>query len=141
MEKIIPLREQAALRDGWLKKRLQTVIPEAMAEAGVDMWIVLSREHNEDPVLKALLPATAFYVVWQTMLVFSRQKDGSVECLAIGMRGLDPYYLSVWERGQETVWQALRRVVSQRDRSNRNKHLASLRFGRWTNLRLVRRVN
>ncbi len=32
-----------------------------MRRSGIDMWIMISREYNEDPVLKTFLPST-----WQT---------------------------------------------------------------------------
>ena len=41
-----PLREQAAIRQEWLKARLEQVLPGLMRRHGVAMWIVVSREHN-----------------------------------------------------------------------------------------------
>ncbi|HEX7090755.1 MAG TPA: hypothetical protein VF192_11515, partial [Longimicrobiales bacterium] len=52
------LREQAALRQEWLRLRLERVLPRLMREHGVDMWIVPMREYNEDPVFRALVSPT-----------------------------------------------------------------------------------
>ena len=54
--KILPLRLRAEVRNGWLKQRLETILPEIMRREGLDMWIVIAREYNEDPVIMTLLP-------------------------------------------------------------------------------------
>ena len=48
----LPLREQAAVRDRWLTQRLLDVLPGLMDRAGIDLWLVVGREYNEDPVLR-----------------------------------------------------------------------------------------
>ena len=42
--KILPLRQRAEVRNGWLRKRLETVLPEVMGREGFDMWIVVARD-------------------------------------------------------------------------------------------------
>ena len=44
------LREQAAMQQDWLTKRLDTFLPALMRKHGIDMWVVPMREYNEDPV-------------------------------------------------------------------------------------------
>ena len=46
------LREQAAMQQEWLKKRLDTFLPALMRKHGIDMWVVPMREYNEDPVFR-----------------------------------------------------------------------------------------
>ena len=58
---ILPMRERAEVIDSWLDIRVQTVLPDIMRRAGVDMWVLISREYNEDPVLRTFLPST-----WQS---------------------------------------------------------------------------
>ncbi|MEL6705739.1 MAG: Xaa-Pro aminopeptidase, partial [Bacteroidota bacterium] len=53
---ILSMRERAEVRDAWLERRLDTVVPMLMRRAGVDMWVLVAREYNEDPVLKTMLP-------------------------------------------------------------------------------------
>ena len=45
----MPLRERAEVQKAWLKERLDAVLPEIMEREGFDMWIITSRESNEDP--------------------------------------------------------------------------------------------
>lgn len=79
------LREQAALRQRWLEERLQDVLPRLMRAHGVGMWIVSSREYNEDPVFFALVGPTTFAARRRTILVFrDRGPTLGVERYSIG---------------------------------------------------------
>ena len=55
---VLSVRKQAEVIDSWLEDRMQNLLPSLMTETGIDMWIVMSREYNEDPVIRTLLPAT-----------------------------------------------------------------------------------
>ena len=54
--KILTLRQQAEIKNKWLKKRLETILPKLMQREEISMWIIIAREHNEDPVIMSLLP-------------------------------------------------------------------------------------
>ena len=47
---VLTLRQQAAVYNARLKDRLDRVLPELMRQEGLDMWLVVCRENNEDPV-------------------------------------------------------------------------------------------
>jgi len=115
--KILPLREQARVTKGWLIDRLETILPELMARAGLDMWLVNVREYNEGPLVMTLLPSPMLTARRRTILVFARRADGSVERLILARPGLDVYdvYQDEWRRGEESQWEALARVVGERD--------------------------
>ena len=67
--KVLSMRERAEVIDAWLEERVATVLPDIMRRAGVDMWIIIAREYNEDPVIKTLLPATWQSARRTTMLI------------------------------------------------------------------------
>lgn len=115
MNEILPLREQAMIRDGWLKMRLETIIPELLRRENIDMWIIVCREYNEDPVLMSMLPATSMSARRRTMLVFSREKDGSVRGLTLSRYGYDDLYETVWDPDEEEQHACLARLVVERD--------------------------
>ncbi|MBW8766152.1 MAG: Xaa-Pro aminopeptidase, partial [Geodermatophilales bacterium] len=116
----LPLREQADVRDRWLTQRLLDLLPELMDRAGIDLWLVVGRESNEDPVLATLLPATWLSGRRRTILVLHRSDDG------VTAMALSPYpvgqFVAAWspeetpdlppERSQ---WAAVRRIVEQAD--------------------------
>ncbi len=79
------LREQASIQQGWLKYRLDTFLPQLMRKYGVDMWVVSSREYNEDPVFFSLVSPTMFAARRRTIYVFfDRGAEKGVERLALG---------------------------------------------------------
>ena len=41
-----------------------------MEETGIDMWVIITREYNEDPVIKTLLPPTWLNARRRTILAF-----------------------------------------------------------------------
>ena len=120
--KVLPLRRQADVTNGWLRERLRTVLPDVMRREGLDLWIVVAREYNEDPVLMSLLPAPMMSARRRTMLVFHAPEGGAFEAMAIANAGigLDGTYRPMWdksrtEEAKEDQWQCLRRVVAERD--------------------------
>ncbi len=64
------LREQAALQQAWLKKRLDTFLPALLRKHGVDLWVVPMREYNEDPVFSSITAPDTFYARRRTIYVF-----------------------------------------------------------------------
>jgi hypothetical protein len=51
---LLPLEKQAQLGTEILCDKLETVLPKAMMESGIDFWLVMGKENNEDPVMKTL---------------------------------------------------------------------------------------
>ena len=64
------LREQAAMQQEWLKKRLDTFLPALMRKHGIDLWVVPMREYNEDPVFTAITAPETFAARRRTIYVF-----------------------------------------------------------------------
>ena len=126
------LREQAALQQGWLAYRLDSILPGLMRRHGVDMWLVICREYNEDPVFWAIIAPTTFACRRRTIYVFTDRGPGRpIERLALGgssQGGLFTAYrdtaTAVATRGVPGVggelvgagqWALLRRVVEERN--------------------------
>jgi hypothetical protein len=113
--RILTARAQAEVRNAWLRHRLDELLPELMARAGLDMWIVSAREYNEDPVLMTLLPQPAMSARRRTMLLFGRRPDGSVERLALDRYGYGDLYPAAWDPDVEEQLACLARLVRERD--------------------------
>ena len=71
--KILSLKAQAAVIDRLLEEKVATVLPQLMRNNGIDMWIVMAREYNEDPVIRTLLPAIWHAARRRTVLVMFDQ--------------------------------------------------------------------
>ncbi len=113
--RILPLRARAEIRNTWLRGRLDNLLPELMARAGLDLWIVDAREYNEDPVLMSLLPDPAMSARRRTLLLFARRPDGSVERLALDRYGYGDLYPSAWDPAAEEQLACLARLVRDRN--------------------------
>ena len=50
--KILSEKERAQVRDDILQERFNVLLPKLMDNAELDMWLIISREYNEDPVMK-----------------------------------------------------------------------------------------
>ena len=98
-----------------LTERLQTLLPQLMAESELDMWLVINREYAEDPVYFTLVPQPTFAARRTTMLLFSRKADGSIEKLSVNRYPLGAPYESAWTGGDLTAqWQALAAEIVKR---------------------------
>jgi len=64
------LKEQAALQQDWLRKRLDTFLPALMRNYGIDLWVVPMREYNEDPLFSAVTSPETFAARRRTIYVF-----------------------------------------------------------------------
>jgi hypothetical protein len=124
--KLPTLREQDAIRQEWLKLRLERFLPELMRKHGVSMWLVINREYNEDPVFRSLISPSVMFARRRTILVFfDRGAEKGIERLALGggtNGGLYEMYRDPDNPGREIMgdsqWQTLRKVIEQRQPAN-----------------------
>lgn len=72
---VLPLREQSKVIDEILADRFNNLLPVLMQKNGIDMWVIVSREYNEDPVLKTMLPSTWLSARRRTILVFYQNTE------------------------------------------------------------------
>jgi Xaa-Pro aminopeptidase len=114
----LPLRAQADVRDRWLTQRLLDVLPGLMDRAGIELWVVVGREYNEDPVLATMLPATWLSARRRTILLFHRSDDG-VTAAAVSRYPVGQF-LPAWDAdeqpgltAEQSQWAAVRRFVDQ----------------------------
>ncbi|HMP99919.1 MAG TPA: M24 family metallopeptidase [Cyclobacteriaceae bacterium] len=114
---IIPLRDRARVVDDLLEDRMRTILPELMRKEGIDMWVVISREYNEDPVIKTLLPATWFAARRTTMLVmFDRGPGKEMECFAVARYDVGRIFKRAWDPdANPDQWGQLAKLIQERD--------------------------
>jgi len=126
------LRDQAALQQQWLEKRLTTVLPALMRAYHIDMWVVPMREYNEDPVFTSIVSPTTFAARRRTIYVFfDRGPEKGIERIALGggsqggvyqavrstkevaaSPGVGQHQAELWGDDQ---WQVLKKVIEERD--------------------------
>lgn len=116
-QQILPEQERARVIDELLEDRFTNLLPELMDTSRIDMWIVISREYNEDPVLKTMLPATWLNARRRTILVFYRNKaKNSIEKLAVARYNVGKSIGSAWDPEKEPdQWKRLMQLITERN--------------------------
>lgn len=114
---VLTQREQAAVIDSWLEDRIDHLLPELMTESGIDMWVVISREYNEDPVIRTLLPATWHAARRRTILVMYQPTPGAqVETYAVARYDVGKSFKRAWDpEAQPDQWDALMKLVASKN--------------------------
>ena len=115
MPHILSLQEQGQLRDAWLSQRVETILPELMRREGIDMWILISREYNEDPVLKTMLPSFWLSARRTTMLVIYDAGE-ELETLACARYDVGEVFRKAWDKdAQPDQWARLAEIIRERN--------------------------
>ncbi|QOR36109.1 M24 family metallopeptidase [Clostridium sp. 'deep sea'] len=119
------LREQANKHNEWLKQKIKNVLPQLMKEQNVDTWLIISREYNDDPALKSLLPLPMVNgdegLIMPTtkgfmFLVFHLNKENKLSAVMIGgpsFTTIEPYKNGDYKGCNE--WQSLVKYLSKKN--------------------------
>ena len=113
---ILTQREQAKVIDEIFEDRIRTVLPDLMRKSGMDMWVIISREYNEDPIIKTMLPAYWFAARRTTMLVmFDPGAGKEIECLAVARYDVGKIFKRAWDpESQPDQWKQLAKIIEDR---------------------------
>jgi hypothetical protein len=113
---VIPMREQAKVIDEILADRFNNLLPVLMERNGIDMWIVISREYNEDPVIRTMLPSTWISARRRTIIVFYNNPEKKVfEKLAIARYNVGENIKAEWDMTKfPNQWDALMNIITTR---------------------------
>ena len=114
---ILNERDRAQVRDEILKERFNELLPELMDRTGIDMWLIISREYNEDPVMRTMLPAKWLNARRRTIIAFYRDKErDTIEKLAVARYDIGENIASAWNKEEEPEqWKALERIITSRN--------------------------
>jgi hypothetical protein len=116
---ILTMRERAEFIDEVTEKRIQQLLPKLMAEAKIDMWVLISREYNEDPILKTMLPATWLSARRTTILVFAKESDEKVKAYAVAPYDVGNMFERAWnKKTHANQWQALVALLNKHQPKN-----------------------
>ncbi|WP_080058247.1 M24 family metallopeptidase [Spirosoma aerolatum] len=116
---VLPERERARVVDEILDDRFANLLPQLMRREGIDMWIIISREYNEDPVLRTMLPSTWLSARRRTIMVFfdngKERPADAIEKLAIARYDVGNLLKGAWDIDvRPNQWEALVKVIEER---------------------------
>ena len=127
---VLTEREQSKIVDEILEERFQTLLPVLMKRSGIDMWLLISREYNEDPVLKTMLPSTWLSARRTTMLAFYlNPATQTLERFAIARYNVGNSIKAAWDLQKfPDQWNALADLIQKKNPSKIGIN-TSLNFG------------
>lgn len=113
---ILPERERARLFNERLKWRLENIVPMLMRREGIDMWLVICREYNEDPVYLSLIPQPEMSARRTSILIFhDLGKEKGVERLSGSFYAMEEWYKPTWLDKKKKQFESLAEVIKARN--------------------------
>ena len=128
---ILDEKDRAQKINEILKYRFENILPDLMDKTDIDMWVLISREYNEDPVLKTMLPAEWLNARRRTILVFYRNKENNtLDKLAVARYNFGENIISAWDKeSQPNQWLRLNEIIE-----DRNPKKIGLNFSKYFNI-------
>ena len=110
---ILPLKERASVINKLQKDRFNNLLPDLMYKTDIDMWVLITREYNEDPIIKTMLPPTWLNARRTTILVFSiDKKTKEFDAVAIARYAFGDNIPSIWNKEEQpNQWEALKDYI------------------------------
>lgn len=127
---ILPMKARAKKINEILEDKLINTLPQLMSREGIDMWILISREYNEDPILKTMLPSTWLSARRRTILVLFNPGEGKpIERYAVARYQVDTLFQKTWDKeAQPSQWQRLVELIESKQPKaiavNKSAHFA-----------------
>ena len=85
-----------------------------MESSGIDAWLLISREYNEDPILKTMLPATWLTARRTTIFLFVLDQNKAVNAYAIAPYQVGNVFKKGWNKTEQpNQWQALVEILNK----------------------------
>jgi hypothetical protein len=80
-----------------LEWRLDHIIPDLMRREEIDMWVIICREYNEDPVYLTLVPEPFMAARRTSILIFHDRGEEGVKRLTGSFYGMGKLYQSIYK--------------------------------------------
>ena len=115
LPKLLTVREQQALRETWLKKRLDTMLLPLMRQQKIDMWIVTNEEFHPDPVTEYIAPPIP-YVGRREFFIFADRGADKLDRIAVVRYGEEhlKYFYELLQPPGSQIAATLKRIVEER---------------------------
>jgi len=113
-QRVLTHREQNELITSRILHRFEPILPGLMTREGIDLWIIPTRENNEDPVFRSMAPITYFASRRRTLLVFFNPGGGKpVERYSIGRFDYDRLFTPV-PTANDAQYEGLRQIIDEK---------------------------
>jgi Xaa-Pro aminopeptidase len=115
LPKLLSVREQQAVREQWLKKRLDTMLLPMMRQQKIDMWIVTNEEFHPEPVVEYIAPPIP-YQGRRDFFIFADRGGDKLDRIALVRYPEEhlKYFFEVLNPPGRDIGTTLRRLVDER---------------------------
>lgn len=115
--KVLLMRERSRIIERALADRLEEVLPTAMREAGLDMWLIICQEDDLDPVYETMIPMDTWCPILQMLVFYDRGPELGVERINLSFTDTKDLYDKPWpgRRHHREQWTLLGGIVEERD--------------------------
>ena len=115
LPKLLPVREQLKVREGWLKTRLDTMLLPMMRRHKIDMWIVTNEEFHPDPVVPHVAPPIP-YQGRRDFFIFTDRGTDKLERIALVRYPEEhlKYFFEIVNPPGSKIAETLRKLVEER---------------------------
>ena len=109
------VQEQANIVNELLTDRINNLLPQLMSKNNLDCWVMITREYNEDPIVKTFLPAEWLAARRRTILVFyNNASSGKLEKYAIARYPVGKEIQAAWDVDKiPNQWEALIKLIEK----------------------------
>ena len=112
--RVLTHREEAPIVRARIAERFRAVLPQLMRREGIDMWVIVSREYDDDPVFRSMAPLQTYASRRRTILVFhDRGAEAGVDALSVGRFDYDGLF-ELYRTHNDSQYVGLRRLVEER---------------------------
>lgn len=111
---ILTQREKNDLRNSITEERIETLIPGLMRREGIDAWVLIAREYQDDPVMMTMVEAHRFTVSRRTVLMFlDHGPEKGVERLTISRWGVGSFKPSWIPEEEPDQWKRISEILTE----------------------------
>ncbi len=114
IDNVLKLRDRVPVVNEWLEWRLENLLPALLRREGIDMWIVMCREINEDPVFFTLVPEPVLAARRLAILVFY-DRGGTLGAERYSIGGAGGGYQNAWTDRSKSQMENLADLIRKLD--------------------------
>jgi len=112
---VLSHRQEDPLIRERLAERFDDLLPELMRREGFDMWLVITREYNSDPVFRSMAPLTTYSSRRRTILMFhDLGPEQGVERISVGRADYQGTF-ELYRTHNDSQYVSLARLIEERD--------------------------
>jgi len=111
---ILSEKKRAEVMNQWLEWRLENIIPRLMRRENIDLWLIINREYNEDPVYMSLVPEPTMAARRTSILMFHDcGEEKGVERLSGSYYGMGKWYKTTWKDKKKKQFESLAEFIKE----------------------------